>query len=80
MDMAIIVGAAYFLLQGVVILLLGINIRSTNTMSRDVTELTTWAKQHEKQDDERHKNEREDRRDLWSNMNELKDEVKRRTG
>ncbi len=70
--MELLLASVFFFLQSLIILLLGVNIRATNAMNTKVTGLITWTKQHEKQDDERHENERENRRDLWSNLNELK--------
>ncbi len=70
--MEVLLTAVFFFLQSVIILLLGINIRTTNATNKEITRLTTWATEHEKQDDERHENEREDRRDLWSQVNQLK--------
>ena len=70
--MEVLLASVFFFLQSVIILLLGINIKTGNATNQKVTEMTTWAKQHEKNDDERHENEREARRDLWSNLNEMK--------
>ena len=73
--MEILLASVFFFLQSVIILLLGINIRTTNAMNIKITQLLTWSEQHEKQDDERHENERENRRDLWNSVNELKQKV-----
>lgn len=70
--MEILLASVFFFLQSVMILLLGINIRATNAMNIKITTLITWSEQHEKQDDERHENEREARRDLWGTVNDLK--------
>ncbi len=76
MDTGIVVGAIYFLLQAIIILLLGINIRNQNAMGRDIIKMTTWAEGHAKQDDERHDNEREAHRDLWSAVNTIKSRLR----
>ena len=44
-----------------------------------VSESTMWMKAHEKQDDERHKIELVDRKDLWSAVNEMRKTMKRRS-
>ncbi len=78
----LVIAALFVLLQSVIILMLGINIRTNNANSREIVgingnlgELKVWCDQHEKQDNERHDNEREARRDLWSNLNEIKRKV-----
>lgn len=73
--MEILLASVFLFLQSVIILLLGINIKTTNAMNIKVTTLITWSEQHEKSDDERHNNEREDRRDLWGTVNDLKNKA-----
>jgi uncharacterized protein YlxW (UPF0749 family) len=70
--MEILLASVFLFLQSVIVVLLGINIKTTNAMNIKVTTLITWSEQHEKSDDERHNNEREDRRDLWGTVNDLK--------
>jgi hypothetical protein len=69
---------AIFLVQGVIIVLLTFNLRTGNETNREVGKMNgklgnlgVWAEQHEKKDDERYENEREDRRDLWEKLNKV---------
>jgi len=75
MDYGII---AIILVQGVIVVLLTFNLRTGRETNREVGKingglgkLTVWAQEHEKKDDERYENEREDRRDLWDKLNKV---------
>ncbi len=70
---------AIFIVQGVIVILLTFNLRTGKETNREVGKingglgkLAVWAAEHEKKDDERYENEREDRRDLWAKLNEVK--------
>lgn len=70
---------AVVLVQGVIVVLLTFNLKTGRETNREVGKingglgkLVVWAEQHEKKDDERYENEREDRRDLWGKVNNLK--------
>jgi hypothetical protein len=69
---------AIFLVQGVIVVLLTFNLRTGKETNREVGKingslgkLSVWAEQHEKKDDERYENEREDRRDMWAKINKF---------
>jgi hypothetical protein len=66
--------AMWLFLQAVIILLLGIGVKQLTKINGSVGKLNTWAELHQKQDDERHDIEVQDRRDLWSKFNNLKGE------
>ena len=66
------------LVQGVIVLLLGVSVRgimSINVhlgkLNGDVRSLVKWADGHEKIDDERHKQHREDSASLWSRLEKI---------
>ena len=63
------------LIQGVIILLLGVSVRgimSINVhlgkLNGDVQSIRKWADGHEKIDDERHRQHREDSAAIWSRL------------
>ena len=69
---------AIFLVQGVIVVLLTFNLRTGKETNREVGKingqlgkLTVWSTEHEKKDDERYENEKEDRRDMWAKINKL---------
>ena len=64
--------ALFLSIQAIIILLIGINIRTTNLTHNEIGKLGVWSQQHEKQDDERHGIERENRGEMWSEINKLK--------
>lgn len=73
---------AIILVQGVIVVLLTFNLKTGRETNREIGKLSgglgnlsVWAEEHEKKDDERHENEREARRDLWGIVNDLKKKV-----
>lgn len=61
----------FLFLQTVILLLLGIGIKTLMGINGKVSKLDSWTEAHQKQDDERHDIESLDRRDLWSKVNKM---------
>lgn len=70
---------AIVLIQGVIVVLLTFNLKTGRETVREIGKvngglgkLAVWAEEHEKKDDERYENEREARRDLREDVDDLK--------